>query len=93
MFDISFTEILVVCVASLSVLGVQESINVLKAIKKFAMNVRASFNEYLSFLDDSTAKEPEVGDNILDEIVDLDGNLQKRYDLSKIIPKIQKQKK
>jgi len=90
MFDISFTEILVVGIASLSTLGVKGSIDALKTVKKFFMNIKASLNDYLQFLESSTESEE---DNILDTIVDLEGNLQKRYDLSKIMPEIHKPNK
>jgi Sec-independent protein translocase protein TatA len=92
MFDISFFEILIVAIASFTFLGVKDTLAALKSIKKFIANIRSSFDEYIKFLDEETKSEPDLGDNILEEIVDLDGNLQKRYDLSKIMPEIKKAK-
>lgn len=92
MFDISLTEIIMVCIASLTTLGVKGSVEMLGKIKKFFANIQKSARDYLSYLDGTDSEGPDLGDNILESIVDMDGNLQKRYDLSKIIPEIKKSK-
>lgn len=81
MFDFSLAELGVVGMVALLVLGPQEFCELIKGVKVLTKKVRSLYYEYLEDINESVSN-----DNIVDVIIDMDGNLQKRYDHKKIMP-------
>lgn len=87
MFDFSLAELGVVGIVALLILGPQEFCDLIKAVKILIHKAKSLYKE--SFWD---IEESISNDNVIDMIVDMDGNLQKRYDEKKIMPYVKKSK-
>lgn len=92
MFDVSISEILLIGVVSCSILGVKDTVKVIKKIKSVAFEVKFLIEEYLNSIDKEVKKESDQNEELVNMIVDLNGDLQESYDISKIIPEIRKDK-
>lgn len=91
MFDLSFSEIGLVGVIALMVLGPKEMIVFIKSIRDFFASIRQYYNKYLNYLN-KAINEVEEETKLVDVIIDQDGNYQKVYDLSKVMPQIKDHK-
>jgi sec-independent protein translocase protein TatB len=84
MFDFSLAEFGVVGIVALIFLGPKDLLEIIKSLQKINTTVKDYFNQYVSYLNKSVLEE----ENIVDVIQDLDGNMQKVYNLKKIMPEI-----
>lgn len=87
MFDLSFSELLLIGLAALIFIGPKDLPKVLRAIfgvfrqlQDMASEVRRNVNEIVA---DSGIKDVTKE---MEYIVDMDGNLQPTYDLSDVLP-------
>lgn len=87
MFDLSFSEIGLVGVIALMLLGPKEMIVFIKSIRDFFASIRQYYKSYLNYLN-KAINEVEEETKLVDVILDQDGNYQKVYDLSKVMPQI-----
>jgi Sec-independent protein translocase protein TatA len=81
MFDFSLAELGVVGVVALLVLGPEEFCELMKAVKVIVQKAKSLYRQYFEEITDSVSN-----DNVVEMIIDMDGNLQKRYDQTKIMP-------
>lgn len=98
MFDLSLAETSLTLVVALFLIGPEELPGVIRAVRKVTNKSKAMVKEFT----DSIMEIEEVG-NLKNEveklnsdikrIVDLEGNLQDTYDISDIMPEIEKAKK
>lgn len=91
MFDFSFPELGIVGLIALLVLGPKDMVLFLKSIAQFASKLKEYCAEYTQYIN-SAVNEIEAETKIVDMIVDEEGNMQKVYDLSKIMPEIHEDK-
>jgi sec-independent protein translocase protein TatB len=84
MLDISISEIIVVGIVGLIVLGPKEMVEVIRSLRKIWANIKEHYNEFLAYL--SSELEENSNDDYVKIILDQDGNPQKVYDLEKIKP-------
>jgi len=91
MFDFSLGELGIVGLIALLVLGPKDMIIFIKNIRDFFSKIRAYYDQYVKYLN-AAIEEVEEEKNIVDFIMDQDGNYQKTYDLSKIMPQIKDSK-
>jgi Sec-independent protein translocase protein TatA len=84
MFDFSLSELGVVGLVALIVLGPKEMIELIKSARKIKSSITEYFAESKKYLDEILEEE----ENIVDVIIDMDGNYQKTYKLNKIKPDI-----
>lgn len=97
MFDFSLSELSLVMVVALILIGPEELPNIIRAVRNASRKSRSIFKEFTN----SIMEIEEIG-GLKDEvkklnedikrIVDLDGNLQETYDISDIMPEIEKAK-
>ena len=92
MFGISWAELLVIIIVFLIFVGPEELPTVLKHIKKAKKYIFQIKDEYQGFLKEAMGDEEQDLKDItndinrkLAEIVDLEGNIQERYDISDIV--------
>ena len=84
MFDFSLSELGVVGIVALIALGPKEMMNVLKAIREIKNKITSYFSESKSYVNKVLDEEQ----NVVDVIIDMDGNYQKVYKLDILKPKI-----
>ncbi|MCE2991874.1 MAG: twin-arginine translocase TatA/TatE family subunit [Candidatus Jidaibacter sp.] len=84
MLDISISEIIVVGLVGLIVLGPKEMVEVIRSLRKIGNNIKEYYNEFLAYLSAELGETPS--DDYVKIILDQDGNPQKVYDLEKIKP-------
>ena len=89
MFGFSIGELLLVLLISIGVLGPKEMIEIAKSIKQLLLDIEDKFKSYLKYLDNET--KSEIEEEIVNYIIDMEGNLQRTYDLSKLFPDIKNQ--
>lgn len=82
MFDFSFAELGVVGLIALLVLGPKDMLVLLRAMRDFFSSLK---KHYLSYSDYINEALDDIDDK--NKILDLDGNLQKTYDVSKFVKK------
>ena len=87
MFDVSFSEISLIGFIALLVLGPKEMMSLYKSIKRITTNLKASINKYFKEAEQSLDEE-----DIVEIIIDQEGNPQKAYKLEKIMPYLNKDK-
>jgi sec-independent protein translocase protein TatB len=97
MFDFSFSELLVVGVVGLVVLGPEELPVIIRNCKKIITQVKEVGKEFTdSIMEMDELKDLKEEARKLNEdiktIVDLDGNVQRTYDISDIMPEIESAK-
>jgi len=83
MFDLSFWEIIVIAVIAMMVVKPEDMPDIMRSIGKAIGKVKRSAKEFMSLFDDVVKDEDlkEVSQEFT-EIIDLDGNVQKAYDIS-----------
>lgn len=84
MFDFSLAELGVVGVVSIALFGPREIISLFRNIRDLKGKLIDLYNHSKDYLNNILDEEQ----NVVDVIVDMDGNLQKTYDLSQIKPQI-----
>lgn len=89
MFGFSIGELLLVLLIAVGVLGPKEMVEIVKSIKQSFLDIEEKSKSYLKYLDKETKHEFE--EEIVNYITDMEGNLQRTYDLSKLFPDIKDQ--
>jgi sec-independent protein translocase protein TatB len=98
MFDFSFSELMVVGAVGLVVLGPEELPAVIRSCKKIINQIKEmgkEFSDSISEIDevhDLKAEAKKLNDD-LRTIIDLEGKPQQTYDISDIMPDIEKHNK
>lgn len=92
MFDFSLPELGLVGIIALLVLGPKDMVIFLKSISQAISKVKDYYCDYVQYLN-SAINEVEAEKNVVDVIIDMDGNHQRVYDLSKIMPQIKEDEK
>jgi sec-independent protein translocase protein TatB len=92
MLDFSLSEFGIVGAVALLVLGPKDMLLFLKSASEFFSRLKEYFSEYTNYLNQAV-NEIESESKIVDVIMDEEGNMQKVYDLSKIMPEIHEDKK
>ncbi len=92
MFDFSLPELGLVGLIALLVLGPKDMVFFLKSISQVISKIKDYYNDYVKYLN-AAINEVEAEKNVVDVIVDMDGNHQRVYDLSKIMPQIKVEEK
>ena len=97
MFNFSFSELLIVALVSILTLGPKESVNALKNLGKYASKFKDWYQSYINYFQneldvENVAMEKKKEKELVNYIVDLEGNLQQTYDLSDIMPEIEETK-
>lgn len=94
MFGFSFGELIVVAAIALLVLGPNELKEIIRSWRKLSSQIEKYYKAYMNYfneafkdLDDLEAEEDK---EIVNYILDMEGNLQKTYDLSKIMPDLKR---
>lgn len=95
MFDLSLAETSVILVAALLLIGPEELPAVIKGVRKFTQKSKDMLKEFSNSvmeLEDvgGLKKEVEKLNSDIKKIVDMEGNLQETYDISDIMPEIEK---
>ena len=93
MFNISFFELIIIVVVGIIFIGPEELPSVVKNLRKiflYLKQTKDSIKETITDMDDVNYIKNELSevDQSLKEIVDLDGNVQKVYDISNVMPEI-----
>ena len=97
MFDFSMAEVSLTLVAALLLIGPEELPAVIRSFRKVAAKSKQVLGEFTSSIMEieevSNLKNDvaKLNDDIK-KIVDLDGNLQETYDMTDIMPEIEKAK-
>lgn len=91
MLNISFFELLVILVAALLLIGPKELPGLLVSVKKGIFQLRStvqSLKNSIGSMDEIATLKQEMQEmeQSVTEIIDLDGNVQKTYDISSIMP-------
>ena len=94
MFDFSWSELMVVGVVGLIVLGPEELPVVIRSCKKILTQIKQVSKEFTdSIMEIDEVKDLKEEAKKLNEdiqtIVDLDGKVQRTYDISDIMPEIE----
>ncbi len=98
MFDLSLAETSLTLLVALLLIGPEELPSVIRTFRNLSRKARTYYKEFSSkFLEIEELDELKQEANKLNadirKIVDLDGNLQETYDVSDIMPEIEKAKK
>jgi sec-independent protein translocase protein TatB len=93
MFDLSFSELLLVAAVGLLVIGPKDLPKVILTVKKSIAkikNIARDFTSSLTDIDEISDLKEEVRkiNNEMRTIIDLNGNEQETYDLSDVMPQI-----
>lgn len=91
MFDFSLPELGLVGIVALLVLGPKDMVIFLKSVSQAFGKVKGYYNDYVKYLNDAI-NEVEAEKNVVDMIMDMDGNMQRVYDLNKIMLQIKEEK-
>ncbi len=92
MFDFSLPELGLVGLIALLVLGPKDMVIFLKSISQVISKIKDYYNDYVKYLN-AAINEVEAEKNVVDVIIDMDGNHQRVYDLSKVMPQIKVEEK
>lgn len=98
MFDLSWAEMAVVMIVGILVIGPKDMPVVIRNIKKFSHKAKEITSEIIkSFDEDESISDLKNEVNKINKdiktIVDLEGNIQPTYDISDIMPEIEKSKR
>ena len=98
MFDFSLSEMSLVMVVALVLIGPEELPGLIRTMRNISRKSKSMFKEFTNSImemDEVTSLKDEVKrlNDDIKHIVDLDGNLQETYDISDIMPEIEKAKK
>ena len=93
MFDLSFSEMTLVAVVGLLVIGPKDLPKVITTIKKSLAKLKKLASDFTSSITDideisDLKNEAKKLNNEIRTIIDLDGNEQPTYDLSDVMPNI-----
>ena len=93
MLNISFFELIIIILVGIIFIGPEELPTVIRSVRKIFVHIKSmtnSLKESINDLDDIKYIKDEVSDvkGSLKEIVGLDGNIQKVYDISEVMPEI-----
>jgi sec-independent protein translocase protein TatB len=97
MFDLSWSELMVVGVVGLVVIGPEELPAIVRNCKKIMAQIKQvskEFTDSITEMDEfkDLKEEAKKLNEDIKTIVDLDGNVQRTYDISDIMPEIEKNK-
>lgn len=84
MFDFSLGELGIVGVVAIAVFGPREIINLMRNIRDLKNKAAELYRNSSNYLNQVLEEEQ----NVVDVIIDMNGQVQKTYDLSHIKPKI-----
>ncbi len=94
MFGFSLGELIVVLTIALLVLGPKELIEVVRSCKKLFSQLEGWYKSYSNYFQQAIKEiEEDIEQEekeIVNYIIDLEGKVQKTYDLSKIIPDLKR---
>ncbi|AIF80888.1 hypothetical protein I862_01625 [endosymbiont of Acanthamoeba sp. UWC8] len=94
MLGFSFGELVVVSVVALLALKPKELKALVRSWRKLSSQIQQYYQNYLSYFNEAfkeeSESEAEDESDIVNYILDLDGNIQKTYDLSKIMPDLKR---
>jgi Sec-independent protein translocase protein TatA len=90
MFDFSLAEFGLVGLVALLVLGPKDMVVFMRSASGMVSDLKKNFEKYAQYLKDAM-NEVEGETNIVDVIIDEEGNSQRVYDLSKIMPAIKEE--
>lgn len=98
MFDFSFSELSLVMAVALVLIGPEELPGIIRTVRNTTRKSRKLFKEFTNSImemDEINSLQDEVKklNNDIKRIVDLDGNLQEAYDITEIMPEIEKAKR
>ena len=88
MFDIGWTEIIVIIIVSCLLLEVKDIPSIIKTFKQLIKQFNTLIKEAKTFFID-IEQEAKI---ITKKVTDLEGNEQKAYDIDQIMPDIKKSK-
>lgn len=91
MFDFSFSELGLVGLIALLVLGPKDMVLFIRSIRAFFSQIQDHYKKYINYLN-AAINEVEEETKLVDMIIDQDGKYQKVYDISKIMPDIKDHK-
>lgn len=99
MFDVSISELTLVVIISLGVLGPKESIVCLRKIKNWTYDINTKWKNYIRYLFDENTTNDDVVEKYRDKnvkkrekkydenyIIDKYGNVHQTYDLKALMP-------
>jgi Sec-independent protein translocase protein TatA len=87
MFGFSFGELLLIMLVGIVILGPKELIELVRSSKKLFIHIQDWYNSYLDyFKTEISSIEEDEDKEIVNYILDLDGKIQRTYDISKIVP-------
>ena len=82
MFDISFSELGLVGLIGILLLGPKDMLQALKYIKTFLSSLREKYDEYVKYFNEALTEEEPIVKTVFDE----EGNPQQTYDINRIKP-------
>lgn len=90
MFDVALSELGLVGIVAVFVLGPKDLIKVVKQLNSNIAGIKQWLNRYIQYLTDGISETTLIQkkQEITNYIVDLEGNLQITYDLTDIKPEI-----
>ena len=93
MFDFSFSELIIVGVVGLLVIGPDELPSIIKNVRKIIAKVKLLSREFTSAITEGEEfgdlkKEADKINQDLKTIIDLEGNEQPTYDISDVMPEV-----
>lgn len=97
MFNISWSELAVILLVGILVIGPKELPAVIKAVRKIIRKIKATGSELTKALLENediadVKKEADKINRDLNKIIDLDGNPQETYDISDIMDELSTKK-
>lgn len=92
MFGFSLGEFIIVSAIALLLFTPHELVGIVKSLKRFFAQIEEYYKAYLEYFNRTFNDLSSEEDEIVNHILDLEGNLQKTYDLSKIMPHIDHKK-
>jgi len=92
MFDLSLAEVVIIAVVALIVIRPEDLPVIMRSIGKFFKKMKKMGREFTEMFDDISSDVGDIKQGVK-EIIDLDGNVQKTYDISDIAEFTDKGKK
>ncbi len=89
MLDIAISELILVGIVGLLVLGPKEMLSAIRSGRKAIAILRSYYEEFTNYL----TKELEIDDDYVKIIMDDEGHPQKVYDLEKIRPYLKEEER
>lgn len=91
MFELSFSEIVVILVVALLIVGPDELPGIIRKFRSFSRKLRNNYKELTDAIlnnEETRSLQEEVKalNKDIKRIVDLEGNLQETYDISDFLP-------